>query len=96
MTGAGVSAAAAITSTNAASRSASAAGSSGSGSPNTIGPEAIVQTFAAALVTAITGTALPTWRLRAETARPISESVAMMKRERVDEHQDRRRRPGGR
>ena len=34
-----------------------------------------MHTFAAALVTAITGTALPTWRLRAEMARPISDSV---------------------
>ena len=59
-------------------RSARAAGSSGSGSPNTIGPDAIVHTLAAALVTAMTGAALPTWRLRAETARPISDSVAIV------------------
>ena len=50
----------------------------GSGSPNTIGPEAIVHTLAAALVTAMTGTALPTWRLRADTASPIRDSVAIV------------------
>jgi hypothetical protein len=52
-------------------------GSSGMGSPKTIGPEAIVTRLAAALVAAITGTAAPCWRLRAETVRPISESVAI-------------------
>ena len=44
--GGGVSAAAQMTSANAASRSARPSGSSGSGSPNTIGPAAIVSTFA--------------------------------------------------
>ena len=37
-----------------------------------------MHTLAAALVTAMTGTALPTCRLRADTARPISESVAIV------------------
>ena len=37
-----------------------------------------MHTLAAALVTAITGTALPTWRLRADTARPISDSDAIV------------------
>src|SRR5439155_10861027 len=48
----------------------------GSGSSKTTGPAAIVNTFAATLVTAMTGTALPTWRLRAETTRPASDARA--------------------
>ena len=42
------------------------------GSSKTIGPAAIVSMFAATLVSAITGTALPTWRIRAETSRPYT------------------------
>ena len=48
------------TSANAAIRVMTPRASSGSGSVNPIGPAAIVSAFAATLVTAITGTALPT------------------------------------
>src|SRR3954466_5608770 len=73
--GGGVSALATITTANASTRTASASGASGRGSPNTMGPAVIVHRLAVALVSAITGTASPTWRLRAETARPTSDAV---------------------
>ena len=94
--GGGVSAAAAITSTNASRRTARPSGSSGSGSPNTIGPEAIVQMFAAALVTAITGTALPTWRLRAETAEADQRGERITSASGCDQDAPRSPRRGGR
>ena len=83
-----MSAAAAITSTNASSLTTRPSVSSGRGSPNTIGPAAIVHTFAAALVTAITGTAFPTCRLRAEMASPINDRVRITSGERVGHHGD--------
>jgi hypothetical protein len=49
--------------------------SSGIGSAKTIGPAAIVSAFAATLVSAITGTALPSCRLLAETTSPIREAI---------------------
>src|SRR3954468_17562837 len=73
--GGGVSALATITTANASTRTASASGASGRGSPNTTGPAVIVHRLAVALVSAITGTASPTWRLRAETARPMSDAT---------------------
>ena len=57
--GGGVSAAALITRAKARRRTAMPTASPGIGSPNTIGPAAIVVTFAAADVVAITGTARP-------------------------------------
>ena len=60
---------------------------SGIGSPNTIGPEAIVTTFAAALVMAITATAGPSCSERADTTSPIRLSSEDDERERVQEHQ---------
>ena len=57
--GGGVSAAAIITSANASTRTARARSPVGKRSPNTIGPAAIVDRFAAALVSAITVTAPP-------------------------------------
>ena len=63
--GGGVSAAAPMTSAKASTRTATPSASSGIGSPKTIGPEAIVTMFAAALVTAMTATAPPSWSERA-------------------------------
>ena len=72
-----MSAAAKTTSPNASTRSASPTGSAGMGSPKTIGPLAIVDTLAATLVAAITGTAGPACRDAAETRSPASESRRM-------------------
>ena len=74
---AGVSAAATITSAKASTRTATPSWLDGIGSPNTIGPAAIVVRLAAALVSAIIGTASPSWRLRAEMSRPTSEATRM-------------------
>ena len=52
-------------------------GSEGNGSSKTSGPAAIVSAFAVTLVIAITGTALPTCRLLAETIRPAAEPIAI-------------------
>src|SRR5215211_1428613 len=64
--GAGVSAAAMITSTKAQPWTAMPTGSLGIGSPNTRIPPLMADTLAAALVSVITGTASPTCRPRAE------------------------------
>ena len=69
-TGGGVRAVAATTSTNAASRTTRPSVSWGSGSPKTTGPEAMVRMLATALVTAITGTASASCRLRPLTSSP--------------------------
>src|SRR5919106_183161 len=74
-TGGGVSAAAQITRAKASSLTVRPRVSSGSGSEKTIGPAAIVRAFAATLVTAITETAGPIWRLRAETSSPASDAT---------------------
>ena len=73
-----MSAAAQITRANASSRTARPSGSSGIGSENTIGPAAIVRALAATLVTAMTGTTGPIWRLRAETSAPAAERTRMI------------------
>src|SRR5215218_4471538 len=75
-TGAGVSAAAEITSAKASTRTMTPSEVSGIGSPKTTGPAAIVKRLAATLVTAMTGTALPICRLRAETTSPANEASA--------------------
>src|SRR5262249_30533978 len=73
--GAGVSAAATITSANAAILSTTPRASPGSGSRKTTGPAAIVTTLAAVAVMAITATTGPIWRLRAETVSPASDAT---------------------
>ena len=86
--GAGVSAAAPRTRTKARIRAVKPSASSGIGSPKTIGPEAIVSAFAATVVIAITGTALPICRLFAETVRPTNEATMIEQHERADEDVD--------
>src|SRR4051795_3336065 len=72
-------AAAVITSAKAKRRTSSAPVSAGNGSWKITGPAAIVRMLAVALVSAITGTAGPSWSDLADTSRPTSDQIRMMK-----------------
>src|SRR5829696_4404392 len=77
--GAGVRAAATMTSRKASDWSTIPNASFGIGSPNTMMPPAMQETLAPALVIVITGTASPVWSPRAEAKNAITEAAMQVK-----------------